>query len=170
MEQLATYKAKGKEIGLIFLFKYDLNGNLRAFNIVEGELDDRQIKWLFSPNFPANETIMKTVWQKDEKYTKVFEVEFAPADISFEALWQLYDYKVSKLDAQKAFKKLKEQDIIKCFIEVPYYLASLAKSGVGKLHLSTYINKRRFEDERQYTAGKNQNPMLSSLAYKKTEK
>lgn len=48
MEQLTTYRAKGKEIGLVFLFKYDLNGNFKLFEISEGELNDEQMKWLFS--------------------------------------------------------------------------------------------------------------------------
>ncbi len=56
MEQLTTYRAKGKEIGLVFLFKYDLNGNLKLFEISEGVLDDKQMNWLFSKNFTATET------------------------------------------------------------------------------------------------------------------
>ena len=80
MEQLTTYRAKGKEIGLVFLFKYDLNGNLKLFEISEGELNNEQMKWLFSPNFPANENIIKTIWSKDKKYTKVFDIEKSPPD------------------------------------------------------------------------------------------
>jgi hypothetical protein len=65
MEPLTVYRAKGKEIGLVFLFKYCLNGNLRAFKIEEGNLNGAQMKWLFSnANFPANETIMTTVWMQ----------------------------------------------------------------------------------------------------------
>ena len=172
MEQLTTYRAKGKTIGLVFLFKYDLNGNLKLFEIEEGELNPQQMKWLFAgANFPANESIIKTIWMLDKKYTSVFDVEVSPADLSFDALWQLYDYKVSKLESQNAFKKLKQGDIIKCFIEVPYYLKSLQKNaGIGKLHLSTYISKRRFDDERAPTVGKNYNGILHQLAKKKTDK
>jgi hypothetical protein len=172
MEQLTTYRAKGKTIGLVFLFKYDLNGNLKLFEIEDGELDGKQMKWLFSgSNFPANESIIKTIWRVQQSYTKVFEVEVSPADLSFDSLWELYDYKVSKLDSMKAFGKLKQGDVIKCFIEVPYYLKSLQKNaGIGKLHLSTYISKRRFDDERILTIGKNQNGVLSQLAKKMTTK
>ena len=35
MGPLTTYRAKGKEIGLVFLFKYDLMGNLRLFEVCE---------------------------------------------------------------------------------------------------------------------------------------
>jgi hypothetical protein len=172
MEQLTTYRAKGKTIGLEFLFKYDLNGNLKEFQIVEGELDGKQYNWLFaSGNFPANESIIIRGWMTESKYLNIFEVSVSPADISFEALWELYDHKVSKFESQKAFNKLKQTDIIKCFIEIPFYKKYLEKnSGVGKLHLSTYINKRRFDDERVVKVGKVYNRQLIDLANKKTEK
>jgi hypothetical protein len=171
MEQLTTYRAKGKTIGLVFLFKYDLNGNLKLFEIEEGDLTDKQMTWLYSNNFPAKESLIVNNWMKHQDYIKHFEVEVSPADLTFEALWELYDYKVSKLDSIKAFNKLKQGDIIKCFIEVPYYLKSLQKNaGIGKLHLSTYISKRRFDDERILTIGKNQNSVLGQLARKITTK
>ncbi len=171
MEQLTTYRAKGKTIGLVFLFKYDLNGNLKLFEIEEGELDDKQMTWLYSNNFPAKESLLVNNWMKAQDYIKHFEVEVSPANLTFEALWELYDYKVSKLDSIKAFNKLKTGDVIKCFIEVPYYLKSLQKNaGIGKLHLSTYISKRRFDDERVISVGKNQNGVLSQLAKTMTRK
>ena len=147
MEQLTTYRAKGKEIGLIFLFKYDLNGNLKLFEISEGELNNEQMKWLFSPNFPANENIIKTIWSKDKKYTKVFDIEKSPADLSFDALWNLYGYKESRKDAEKFFSKLKEADVIKCFIQVPKYKKKIALTGIAQALLGTWLNKQRYNDE-----------------------
>ncbi|AMO19427.1 hypothetical protein [Flavobacterium columnare] len=147
MEQLTTYRAKGKEIGLVFLFKYDLNGNLKLFEISEGELNNEQMKWLFSPNFPANENIIKTIWSKDKKYTKVFDIEKSPADLSFDALWNLYGYKESRKDAEKFFSKLKEADVIKCFIQVPKYKKKIALTGIAQALLGTWLNKQRYNDE-----------------------
>lgn len=147
-EQLTTYRAKGKEIGLVFLFKYDLKGNLKLFEIAEGELNANQMKWLFaSANFPADESIMRSIWMKDKKYLKVFEIEKSVANLSFEALWNLYDNKVKKFESEKSFKKLKEADIIKCFLSVPGYNKYLQRKGVAKAHLSTFINQRYFEDD-----------------------
>ncbi|WP_269222031.1 hypothetical protein [Flavobacterium sp. IMCC34518] len=146
MEQLTTYRAKGKEIGLVFLFKYDLNGNLKLFEISEGELNEEQIKWLFS-HFPATESIMKTIWMRDKKYKKVFEVEKSPADLCFEALWKLYDHKIAKFHAEKAFEKLKEESVIKCFLSIPIYKKYLAHSKIAQAHLATYINGRYYENE-----------------------
>lgn len=147
MEQTTTYRTKGKEIGLVFLFKYDLKGNLKAFEIVEGELNGAQMKWLFSSNFPAHESIMQSVWMKDKKYLKVFEIEKSVADLSFEALWNLYGYKESRKDAERFFNKLKEADKIKCFIQVPKYKKKIALTGIAQALLATWIHKQRFNDE-----------------------
>lgn len=147
MSQLSTYRAKGKTIGLVFLFKYDLNGNLRLFEIVEGELTNEQMIWLYSGNFPATETIMKTIWQKAKKYTAVFEIEKAAADLSFEALWNLYDNKVKRMESEKQFNKAKEADIVKMFLSVPDYKDYVTRKKINQAHLSTFINQRYFEDD-----------------------
>jgi hypothetical protein len=148
MEQLTTYRAKGKEIGLVFLFKYCLNGNLKLFEISEGELNGQQMKWLFAQaNFPADESIMKTLWMKDKKYLKVFEIEKSIADLSFDALWNLYDNKVKRVECEKQFTKLKEADVIKLFLSVPKYKDYLQRKRIAQAHLSTYINQRYFEDD-----------------------
>lgn len=171
MEQLTTYRAIGKTIGLLFLFKYDLNGNLRAFVIEEGELNEEQIGWLFSTNFPATERIMKTVWMSQEKYMKVFKVEVSPADLSFEALWIIWDYKIAKQDAIRAVKKLNESELIEVFIDAPKYKQWLKYNPkIPQMHLATYINGKRFQDERPMLKGKNFNPVLTDLATKKTDK
>ena len=134
IEQLTTYRAKGKDIGLEFLFKYDLNGNLREFKIEEGQLNGEQMVWLFSSNFPATEGVIKANWMKLDKYKKVFEVQVSPADLSFEAFWKLYDYKVDKFQADKYFKKLKEADIIKLFLSIPEYKKFCIRKKIHHLH------------------------------------
>lgn len=147
MQQLTTYRAKGKTIGLVFLFKYDLNGNLKAFEVAEGQLTNEQMKWLFSPNFPANEFLIKEIWMKQKAYKDKFEIEVSPADLSFDALWNLYDHKIAKFHAEKAFNKLKEEAIIKCFVSIPIYKKYLAHSKIGQAHLATFINGRYYENE-----------------------
>jgi hypothetical protein len=170
MEQLTTYRAKGKEIGLVFLFKYDLNGNLKLFEISEGELNEKQMEWLFS-NFPASETRMQKVWMKQEKYTKVFVVEKSVADLSFDALWKLYDHKIAKFHAERAFEKLKEEAVIKCFLSIPLYKKYLAHSKIATAHLASYINGRYYENEYPETVStKNFNPMIADLAKRKTDR
>lgn len=147
MEQLTTYRAQGKTIGLVFLFKYDLRGNLKEFKIEDGTLDEAQKKWLFSQNFPATEDLIKNNWLKLNAYKKVFDVKKSPADLSFEALWNLYDHKLSRKASEAQFKKMKEQEIIECFLSIPIYLRHIAHTKTAQAHLSTYINGRYYENE-----------------------
>lgn len=147
MEQLTTYRVKGKTIGLTFLFKYYLNGALKSFEIVEGELNEQQIGWLYSPNFPATETDIIQVWAKAKYHIKHFTVEKFAADLSFDAFWKIYDLKINKEKSQKAYEKLSEADKIKCFLAHPKYLKHLQLTGQAKAHLVTWINQKRFNDE-----------------------
>lgn len=148
MEQLTTYRAKGLEIGLELLFKYDLNGNLRAFNIEEGDLNPQQMKWLFAgANFPANESMMRSIWMVDPKYKKVFKVEKFTADLSFDAFWKIWNLKVKKEASEKAWNKLSESVKIKCFLNHKNYHNHLVKTGQAKAHLVTWLNQKRYNDE-----------------------
>lgn len=148
MDQLTVYRAKGKTVGLTFLFKYNLKGHLRHFEIIEGELNPEQKKWLFiKGNFPADESTMKDFWLKDKKYRDTFLIEKSPANLSFDALWELYDHKVKRHKAEEGFNKLTEADRIKLFISVPGYNQYLDRKRTGKMMLPTFINQRCFEDE-----------------------
>jgi len=148
MEQLTTYRAKGKDIGLVFLFKYDLNGHLKAFEISEGQLNGAQMKWLFADaNFPAQESLMTSLWMKDPRYLKIFEIDRSPANLSFDALWNLYDHKMKRYESVVKFAKLKEADVIRCFIAVPEYKKYLVRTGVAQTNLAKFIHQRYFLDD-----------------------
>ena len=147
-EQLTTYRAQGKTIGLVFLFQYCLKGHLKAFKVEEGELNPEQMEWLFTKgNFPAYEAAMKDIWMKWDKYKKLFKVEISPPDLSFNTLWSKYNLKVKKDASEKAFNKLNQADKIKCFIALKDYENHLKNSGQAKAHLVTWINGKRFNDE-----------------------
>ncbi len=172
MELLTTYRAQGKQIGLVFLFKYDLNGNLKLFEISEGELNNEQIIWLFA-NFPATEKHLKTIWMIKEKYTKVFEISVSPADLSFNSGWIIYNHKLAKQDAEKSFNKMNEAEKIMFFISLPAYERYLKKSKIAKAHMATYINKKYYENEYQEevnSKAKNFNPLIQELAKSKTDR
>jgi len=172
MEQLTTYRAQGKEVGLVFLFKYDLIGNLKLFEKIDCDLNDIQKRWLYSSNFPDNEIQMLTIWMKDERYTSKFNVVVSPPDLSFETLWELYDYKHDKQEAKKAFNKLTEADKIKCFISVPLYNNWLKNKTIEKIYLTRFISKRRFDDDFSTPTkpGKNYNAAIKQLAELKKAK
>jgi hypothetical protein len=170
MEQLTIYRAKGKVIEIVLLFKYDLNGNLKLFEISDGQMRQDQLVWLFS-RFPVSENDMKTLWMKHEKYTKVFSIEISPADLSFESGWQQYNHKMAKQDAEKSFKKMSEAEKIKFFLSLPPYERYLKTSGIAKCHMATYINKKYFDNEYpEAVSTKNFNPVISDLAKLKNDR
>jgi len=145
---LTIYKVKGKKSDAEFLFKYDLNGNLMLFEIVGAPLTDKQILWFFKENnIPSREQFMVDYWLKLPEFKNNFEITKVPADVSFDALWLLYDYKVSKADAIKSYNKLTEAERIKCFIGIKPYEEHLIKTKTAKAHLSRYINGKYFENE-----------------------
>ena len=156
MDQLITYIIKSKLNGYVWRFKYHLNGNFISFEILEGQLTATQVKWLFGgknekdqfqeAKFPIIEATIK-VWQK--KLKDNFEITIETPDLNFENFWNLYNHKVKKFESEKAFNKLKEADVIKCFLALPGYEKYLQKTAIAKAHLSTFINRRYYEDEWQ---------------------
>jgi hypothetical protein len=125
---------------------------------------------LFS-HFPASESIMKTIWMKDEKYTKVFIVEQSVADLSFEAGWTLYNFKIAKIDAEKSFKKMSEAETIKFFLSLPAYERYLKTTRIAKCHMAKYINQKYYENEYpEAVSTKNFNPMIAEFAKSKTSR
>lgn len=143
MSLIKTYTVK-MENGDIWQFKYNLKGVLVFFNVMEGDLSDKQEQFLYIKGlFPWKENQI-TDWPK--KY-KTIKLEVGEPDLSFKALWNLYDNKVSKFDAEKAFKKLSDADKIKCFLAIPGYKKYLAKKGTGTAHLATFIHRQYYNDE-----------------------
>ncbi|MDM1045892.1 hypothetical protein HX004_14125 [Myroides sp. 1354] len=144
---ITIYKVKGLSIGLEFVFKYDLNGVLVAFE-KNKLLNQAQVEWLYNGKiFPETEEKLHKVWIQDLDMRKKFKIEKAPADLSFESLWNLYGYKVSRQDAEKAFNKLNQIEVLKCFQALKAYEDYLARTKIAKAHLSRYINGRYFENE-----------------------
>ena len=142
---MRSFLAIGRKTGLRIVFKYDLNGLLLEFKRLEGILSDNQVQWFFfKGNFPYKEVQIKE-WIGKLKVN--FEITIGTPDLSFEALWNLYNYKESRKDAEKSFSKLKEADIIKCFIQVPKYKKKIASTGIAQALLATWINKQRYNDE-----------------------
>ncbi len=144
-DQLITYTVKSKNSATVWRFKYHLNGTLNEFKVLEGIPSEVQFNWLFKKgNFPYYETQIKE-WETKLKAN--FEIVKGEPVLTFEALWDKYNLKVKRIESEKAFKKLKEADVIKCFLAVPGYDKYLQRKGTGKAHLSTFINQRYFEDD-----------------------
>lgn len=145
---LKQYRATGKTTDLVFLFKYRLNGHMQGFEVLQGEMNDRQLNWLLNEGrFPVSEYAMKAVWMRGEEYREKFTIVAIPADLTFDAFWEAYDNKVKRVMAEKLWEKLSETDKIKCFLALPGYNAYLARKGTSKALMPTFINQKYYEDD-----------------------
>lgn len=143
METVYTVRSKNSQN--IWEFKYDLNGFLISYNVLEGTLSEKQFHWLHQlGNFPVTEQKINE-WQKKLKVN--FEIDVGEPDLSFDAIWELYNYKYKKFEAEKRWNKLSKADKLKCFKSIKGYDAYLARKGTAKALLATFINQRYFDDD-----------------------
>ena len=140
MEILKTYTVKVGN-GDIWQFKYNLKGVLVFFNVMEGDLSDKQENFLYMQGkFPWKETHI----QKWSELYKTIKVEIGERDLSFDSFWKLYPYnKLSnKKTAKERFNKLKESEIIKLFQETPEYIKQKKKENQFFPYCEVYIRGR----------------------------
>lgn len=139
-----TYLLIGKTLGITMQFKYDLNGLLVSFKVLEGELNDKQQEWLFCHRFPYQEKkmdVMKTVeW---------FEVTEIEPDLSFNVFWDTYNFKLGKRPmAENSWNKLSTGEKIAALSGIKPYDNYLARKNghISKAYASTYLNQRYWEN------------------------
>lgn len=142
-----TYTVRSKNTDDVLEFIYDLNGVLTSFKILRGSLDGRKAKWLFSPRFPAFESMMKTIWMKEPEYTKNLRIEAGELDLSFETFMKAYRHRIKKQQAKKAWEKLSKADKIEALKGIKSYDAYLVRKQVPKCNPQAYLNQRRWEDD-----------------------
>ena len=87
----------------------------------------------------------KVVITNKEKKTKVKEIKL---NISFDEIWNLYDYKTGTKDKlNKKWESLTDIEREDIFKDIPLYKAETPDKKFRK-HFSTYLNQRGWEDER----------------------
>lgn len=140
-----TYLLIGKTLGITMEFKYDLNGLLLQFKMLEGELNLRQEAWLFSGKFPYREVKMQNL--KTEKY---FEVQENEPDLSFDTFWDAYNYKLGKkVQVENTWKRLSIADKKAALAGIRSYDNYLARNNgrVAKAYPSSYLTQRYWEND-----------------------
>ena len=145
MDLLTTYTVTGTNTNIVWRFKYRLNGLLFEFKLIEGELDQKQINWLFvKGHFPYKEAQIKG-W----KAIKNLKVEIGKPDLSFEAFWNAYNHKLKRVLSERAWKRLSAKDQLDAIKGIKAYDGMLSRKGIAKAHPSTYLNQRYWEDNHQ---------------------
>ncbi len=146
MEQRNTYRIKGKIVPVEMLFKFDLNGNFRSFELVEGIFNQVQVEWI-KKLYPFTEKELKEKWLDNKQLKDLFDITQAPAILNFNAVWELFGHKIKRFEAETKWNKCNEATRIKIFTSIPEYKKYIERKGVAQTNLATYINKRYYEDD-----------------------
>ncbi|EMY3483779.1 hypothetical protein FPG87_12485 [Flavobacterium psychrophilum] len=144
MELLKTYTVKVGN-GDIWQFKYNLNGVLVFFNVMEGDLSEKQEQFLYvQGKFPWKETQIKE-WSN---LYKTIKVEIGDRDLSFNAFWKTYPYNPlsKKKIAQDRYEKLKEQEKIKILSKISEYVKLKNQQNSNFPYAEVFINQRWWDN------------------------
>lgn len=122
------------------VLEYDFNGCLTKYENL-ADMNEVQLKYFFE-NFPLNG--VKFNWLADNTKLKI---ERIPADLSFEKLWNLYDYKMGKKDKTIVlWSKMAIFEKILCIQSLKYYdKYRTRKRGLDKQYLETYLRNKQWE-------------------------
>lgn len=123
--------------------EFDEMGRVLSFSF---DCEVSQELWEFMMNnFPATEVSLK-----DQLY-KNFKISPLPEDISFDAFWITYGYKVgNKSRAEKLYKLLNDQERTQVMISIKSYNNYLASHpNQDKCYPETYLSQRRWENSYQ---------------------
>ena len=142
-EALTIYTVKGRNFPSVWEFHYDLNGFLKVFKLLEGELNETQRKWLFHPQrFPYMQNDINS-W----KSIKNIEVIEGVPNLSFDVFWDTYNHKIKKVVSERAWNKLSKADRLNAIKGIKNYDGYLKrKPNIQKAHGASYINQRYWED------------------------
>ena len=101
--------------------------------------------WWLKTSIPERESELKA-WAAQSQILQVDEV---PQDLTFNAFWEAYNYKVGKKDrAIKYWNALTESDKAKVFQAIPKYNFWLAqRPNMERLYPEGFLHQRRFENE-----------------------
>ncbi|MGC1471522.1 MAG: hypothetical protein WA775_02925 [Psychroserpens sp.] len=145
---LTTYTVKFRETDKIWEFNYHLNGDFSSFNLLEGNLSEKQKTWLFRQgNFPSSEILMKEEWIVKQR--KHLEITVGDFDLSFDNFWMIYDNKVGKKKmARNIWERMSKSERIKVFINIPKYKAYLKQyPNQQMLYPTSYLNQEAYTND-----------------------
>lgn len=128
---------KHKHISITF--KFDSKGLLNEFKI-GGEVTEAQHDFLIK-SLPLNLSGIG-LFSKD-----IFRIEEVPIDVSFEAFWEAYDYKVGKKKmCESKWNTMTEDEKIKAILYIPRYNVHLLKTQIQKAYPHTYLNQNYYDN------------------------
>lgn len=135
MKYLLTHRKVSGSIKL----GYDDQGRVNSFAF-DCELSEELWEW-FTDNFPFFEKELKA-----NLYCN-FTITPVPEDITFDAFWEAYNYKVgNKTRAQKLYKMLNDTERTRVMASIKKYNSYMVQHPAQeRCYPETYLNQRRWE-------------------------
>lgn len=134
------YIVTGSKFSGSFTLKYGSTGLLVAV-LNDSDIDDPVRLTKILSVFPITESGIQGLRATGAIVREV------PDDISFEAFWNAYGYKVGKRSmAENTWNRMKEVDRIRAIAYIAIYDTQLAKNGAAKAYPSTYLNQRYYDN------------------------
>lgn len=136
-----TIKKSGNSATVILGYE---EGVCRLAEIKTDGLRAEQIGWILK-TIPPVENDLPAI---ETAYPFIL-VESMPADLSFNAFWEAYAYKVGKRErALKIWTGLNDADRTKCLKSIPRYNQWLGtKFNMERLYPETYLAQKRYDNE-----------------------
>ena len=124
------------------LYGYNTEGELIYFEI-KAELDEARRKWIFA-YFPVREEQIEKL-----KTFKTVQVANIPPDLSFNAFWGDYNYKIgNKKRCEKLWNELNDAErtlVLKSLPKYDFFLKM--KNGQAKVYPETFLSQHRWEND-----------------------
>jgi len=120
------------------------DGVCRFLQIETPGLTPEQAGWILR-TVPASEAELAGM----EQVFPFVKVEIVPTDLSFNAFWDAYAYKVGKQErARKLWASMSDADKTKCLRSIPRYNQWLSsKFNMERLYPETYLSQSRFNND-----------------------
>jgi hypothetical protein len=125
------------------IVEYNQEGLIEGIRFELGETEARS--WLLTQIPRQQEQLMEFLG----KYAARLKGEMIPADLSFNAFWNLYDYKVGKKDKTvQLWTALTEAERTACLRAIPRYRQWLSqRPSMERLYPQIFLHQRRWENE-----------------------
>lgn len=136
-EKFIISSKKFREV--VISFEFDQEGRLCAWSI-KGPYTQEQYDWLLG-KLPLRRESLKT-YKSDS-----FDIEAIPLDLSFENFWNQYDKKVGKMEAERLYNKLPDEDKARAISYIPKLKRIKGAEGTQMPYPKTYLRQKTFLDE-----------------------
>lgn len=122
-------------------FTFDANGELMGCEVsATMPVDDR--RKVFS-HLPGNEATLLR-WPKQSEF---IHVQLVPTDLSFDAFWNGYGYKVGdKKRCMKLWYALPDERKVEALSKIQRYKQWAAAKGLDLVYPTTYLAQERFDN------------------------